>query len=91
MQLLDADGKIHFILDGVEVGASYRDDYADLGSSIGLYTMFQNPLSDWGDAKPYTIWDNFEYGSSYVVPLPGAALLGMIGLVYAGRRLRKMV
>jgi len=91
MQLLNADGKIHFFLDGVEVGASYRNDYADLGSSIGLYTMFQNPLSGWGDAKPYTIWDNFEYGSSYVVPLPGAALLGMIGLVYAGRRLRKMV
>jgi len=89
MQLSSADGKVHFYLDGVEVGASYRNDYTDLGSAIGLYTMFDDPLSAWGDAKPSTIWDDFEFGSK--VPVPAAVLLGMLGLGAAGIRLRRFV
>jgi hypothetical protein len=89
MQLSSADGKVHFYLNGTEVGASYRDDYVDLGTEIGLYTMFTSPLSAWVDNKPSTIWDDFEFGSS--IPLPSAAWSGMallagIGLVRRARR-----
>jgi len=62
MQLLDSDGKVHFILDGTDVGTSHRDDYVDLGQTMGLYTRFAAPLSGW-DPKPSTIWDDFSYGS----------------------------
>ncbi|MEW6262177.1 MAG: hypothetical protein AB1641_03785 [Thermodesulfobacteriota bacterium] len=88
-QLLDSDGRIHFYLDGVEVGSSYRDDYTNLGTAIGLYTMFQPPLSDWGCYKPYTLWDDFEVGSA--VPIPGAIWLlgsGLLGLVGLRRKFR---
>lgn len=82
MQLSSADGKVHFYLDGTEVGASYRNDYVDLGTEIGLYTMFQDPLSDWGDQKPFTYWDDFAVGSN--VPDGGLSAvllgLGLIGL-----------
>lgn len=87
MQLSSTDGRIHFYLDGTEVGTSWRDDYIDLGSEIGLYTMFLDPLSAWGEDKPYTIWDDFEFGST--VPLPGAVLLGILGLGAVGIKLRK--
>ena len=82
MQLSSGDGRVHFILDGVEVGTSYRNDYVDLGD-VGLYTMFTAPLSDWTLNKPSTIWDDFEFGSTYV-PAPGAALLVLIGLPIIG-------
>jgi hypothetical protein len=82
MQLSSTDGMIHFYIDGVEVGTSWRDDYIDLGSEIGLYTMFQNPLSGW-NPNPSTIWDDFEFGSSYI-PAPGAVLLGTIGVGLVG-------
>lgn len=87
MQLLSSDGKVHFYHrlsesdPWVEVGASYRNDYVDLGPEIGLYTMFENPLSAWGADKPYTIWDNFEFGS---VPAPGAVVLAWLGLGLVG-------
>jgi hypothetical protein len=85
MQLSSADGKIHFYLDGVEVGASTRNDYVDLGSEIGLYTMFQNPLSGWGDDKPYTIWDDVEFGSSIPEPMTmlavASAVMGLAGYI----------
>ena len=87
-QLSSADGYIHFYVDGAPVGTSYRNDYTNLGTAIGLYTMFDDPLSAWGEAKPYTIWDDFEVGSS----VPEPATLSLLGLGLAGfvvRRIRK--
>jgi len=88
MQLSSADGKVHFYVNGTEVGQSYRADYIDLGSEIGLYTMFTDPLSDWGSDKPYTIWDDFEYGSSIPEPVTMAGLMLGIGALggYVRRR-----
>jgi hypothetical protein len=90
-QLSATDGRIHFYLDGAEVGQSYRNDYTNLGTAIGLYTMFQDPLSNWGSDKPYTLWDDFQVGSTNV-PEPGILLLlgtGLIGLAAFGRRVKK--
>jgi hypothetical protein len=91
-QLSSVDGKIHFFVDGVEVGASYRDDYTNLGTNIGLYTMFDPPLSGWGSNQPYSLWDNFEvgyYAQVQQVPEPSAILLlgcGLAGIGAAARR-----
>jgi hypothetical protein len=91
-QLLNADGKVHFFVDGVEVGTSVRSDLTDLGDGI-LAVMFQTPLGGWGENKPYAIFDNYEVGSTSTVPLPPTALLlgsGLLGLVGLGwRRSRK--
>ncbi len=75
MQLLSADGMIHFYVDGNEVGTSYRDDYADL-VGIGLMIQFTAPLGDWTHNKPWTIWDDYEYGSNYI-PEPASLLVMM--------------
>jgi len=83
MQLSSVTGHIIFTLDGAIVGESYRNDYIDLGT-VGLYTMFDTPLSVWGEDKPYTIWDNVEFGSSAVVPVPGAVILGGLGVGLVG-------
>jgi len=88
MQLSNSDNLIHFYLDGAEVGTSTRADYLDLGTTPGLYTMFLDPLSDYGDDKPYTYWDDFEFGSTYV-PEPGTILMilgGLAGLAGIVRR-----
>jgi hypothetical protein len=79
-QLSSTDGKIHFSIDGIEVGTSYRNDYADLGTEIGLFTMFDPAIAG---SKPSTIWDDFEVGSNAPIPEPGTLLLlgsGLLGL-----------
>ena len=96
MQLLDADGKVHFSIDGTEVGSSYRNDYVDLGATLGLYTRFAAPLSGWTE-KPSTIWDDVTIGSAYegsaIVPEPATliiwSILGSLGLVVGWRRSRR--
>lgn len=82
MQLSSLDGKVHFYIDGTEVGTSYRNDYTDLGTAIGLYTMFQAPLSSFGDDKPYTLWDDFEVGSA--VPEPTTIITGALLMIPFG-------
>ena len=76
IQLASADNKLHFYLDGTEVGTSTRADYTDIGSLI-LADMFDDPLSDWGASKPYVIFDNFEFGSTWT---PEPATLSLLGL-----------
>jgi len=90
MQLSSADGRIHYYINGVEVGSSYRDDYEDLGTEIGIGTVFATPLSGWSPDKPYTIWDDFEFGSSIPEPLTMLGVFaGVTGLAgYVRRRCR---
>jgi hypothetical protein len=94
-QLSNSDGKIHFFIGGDEVGTSVRSDYTSMGTEVGLYTMFDAALADWGDNLPYTIWDDFSVGSSYtggiITPEPATmviwGLLGVIGYgIYRRRR-----
>lgn len=71
---LGADGFVRFYVDNVYKGASYRNDYIDL-VGMGLYNMFTDPLSAWGDNKPAVIYDNFRFGSMADVPEPNTVLL----------------
>jgi len=82
IQLSSTDNKMHYYLNGSEVGSSTRNDYLDIGTLI-LANMFDDPLSEWGENKPYVIFDDFEFGSSYI-PAPGALLLGGIGAGLVG-------
>jgi hypothetical protein len=88
MQLSNADGMVHFYIDNVHVGASYRNDYIDL-YGIGLYTMFEAPLADWGATKPSVIYDNFSFGSDAAVPEPTSLVLVGLGLAAVGLRRRR--
>jgi len=93
-QLSSTDGYIHFSLDGTEVGTSTRNDYTNLGTAIGLYTMFEDPLSWWtGEEgpgyKPYTLWDDFEVGSQVPEPM-SMVMLGALGAgMLAARKARR--
>ncbi|AQT68316.1 hypothetical protein STSP2_01475 [Anaerohalosphaera lusitana] len=84
LQLSSDDGKIHYYIDGQEVGATVRDDYDNL-LGFGLSTVFTNPLSEWSYNYPWSVWDDFEYGSS--IPEPTTiALLGFGSAIFIRRR-----
>jgi hypothetical protein len=61
----------------------------DTGYRLGIY---QGVLGD-GSGPPWVgLWDTFEErltGQIYVTPVPGAVLLGILGLSVAGVKLRK--
>ena len=64
-------------------------------TTMGFFGVTSSSLIDWirwtavgGDVKNTGI-DNVQFGS--VVPLPGAVLLGLLGLGAAGLRLRRHV
>lgn len=85
MQLSSVDGKIHFYIEGAEVGATSRDDYESL-VGFGLSTMFTPSLDSWPHNKPSTVWDNYEFGSSYVPEPMTLSLLGLGSLVVLRRK-----
>jgi hypothetical protein len=71
------------------VGTSYRTDYVDLGTEIGLYTRFTTPLDDWGTDKPAILWDDYSFGSNFdgpaFVPEPASIIIwGLLGAGCAG-------
>ena len=59
-------------------------------SPLANYANFwPTPSPEWGDlSSPYALGMRV-YGDEVVVPVPGAALLGALGLIAAGWRLRK--
>ena len=91
IQLLSSDNKMHYYLDGVEVGVSTRDDYLDLGS-LQFHVRFRgSTLSDWPVNKPPSVViDNFQYGSAVPEPLTmlavGSAVVGLGGYIRRRRR-----
>ncbi|HYW80067.1 MAG TPA: hypothetical protein VE890_10850 [Thermoguttaceae bacterium] len=97
MQLDSTDGYIHFYIDDVEVGQSYRSDYLDLGTEVGLGTRFAAPLANWGEDKPYSIWDEYTIGSTYqgkmLIPEPASVIvwstLGLLGITIGWWRRRR--
>lgn len=85
------DGRIHFFIDGSQVGVSNRNDFTNLGAA-GLYTYFEPSLSDFGSNKPYTLWDDMEVGfhaQAQQVPEPSTILLLGCGLAGLGAAARK--
>ncbi|RJR47952.1 MAG: PEP-CTERM sorting domain-containing protein [Desulfobacteraceae bacterium] len=86
-----ADGRIHYFIDGINVGSSIRDDFTNLGA-VGLYTYFEPSLSNFGSNNPYTLWDDMEVGfhaQAQQVPEPGTILLLGCGLAGIGAAARK--
>jgi len=92
MQLSSTDNLIHYYLNDKEVGRSTsrnNGDYLDLGTLI-MAVMFDDPLSEWGDDKPYVIIDDFAFGSTSTepafIPEPASVIVwGLLGAVaFAG-------
>ncbi len=87
-QLSSSDGRIHFFLDGIEIGASYRNDYTNLGTEIGLFTQFDPANGPQNGGTPYTIWDDFEVGSDFA-PVPEPATMTLMGMGLAALAARR--
>lgn len=91
IQLLSSDNKLHYYLDGTEVGVSTRDDYMDLGA-LDFHVRFRgSELSDWpDDAPPAVVIDNYEYGSAVPEPATMAGVLAGVAGIGAYIRKRRM-
>lgn len=70
--------------DGLEAGLFWTHD-------LGEYALWNDPFGPFGLGLEHPGWtgDNFNIITGEPVPVPGAALLGMIGLAISGLRLRK--
>jgi len=87
------DGRIHYFIDGTQVGVSTRDDFTNLGT-VGLFTYFEPELVGWGSNKPYSLWDDMEVGfhaQAQQVPEPSTILLLGCGLAGLGAAARKRI
>ncbi|OHB74369.1 MAG: hypothetical protein A2Z25_23285 [Planctomycetes bacterium RBG_16_55_9] len=85
----DYGGSEHFILSGTVDSYFNRDGYfyGILTDDNGEYNGYFGPTHDEG--QPDLVDAVFHAGHAEPVPLPGAVLLGVLGLSVAGIKLRK--